>query len=302
MKSQKLAYQTVPDGIRGNVKSALNAVLRPVGLEIGSTLEKRIEDGRLRKLQSKGHWEAAKYTQGLALDDKTALRFLKETCLPYQSEYRNFAPVPNGDDSQFFLENGWFGSVDAEVLYSIMRRFQPSNIVEVGSGFSTRVMRRAINDGKLDTKITSIDPHPNTSVQPYSDEYIQSPVEDVDASKIINLLNDGDILFIDSSHTVTIGGDVPYLFLEVLPQLPAGVLIHVHDIFIPFDYPKEWAMNGWGWNEQYLLHAFLAFNQAFEILWPANYLWKYHPDDVLRVVPHTFATLQPSSFWIRKIQ
>ena len=301
MKSEKLAYQAVPDSIRGSVKSALNAVLKPVGLEIGSTLKSRIEDGRLRKLQSRGHWEGAKYNQGLALDDEKALRFLRETCLPYQSEYRMFALNPNGDDSQFFLENGWFESVDAEVLYSVLRRFQPKNIVEVGSGFSTRVMRRAINDGKLSTKITSVDPHPNTSVQPYSDCYIEAPVEDVDTSQLLNLLHSDDILFIDSSHTVTTGGDVPYLFLEVLPRLPVDVLIHIHDIFIPFDYPVEWAMNGWQWNEQYLVHAFLAYNHSFEILWPARYMWGRHQADIEQIIP-AGSKSTPSSLWLRKIQ
>src|SRR6185503_9349003 len=155
-------------------------------------------------------WDHQRYTLGLVLDDEKALRFLRETCLPYQSEYRMFALNPNGDDSQFFLENGWFESVDAEVLYSVLRRFQPKNIVEVGSGFSTRVMRRAINDGKLGTKITSVDPHPNTSVQPYSDQYIKAAVEDIDVEQIPVLLSAGDILFIDSSHTVATGGDVPF--------------------------------------------------------------------------------------------
>ena len=301
MKSAKLPYQAVPDGFRGTLKSALNAVLRPIGLEIDSTLKEKIEDNRLRKLQSKGHWEEAKYTRGLALDDEKALRFLRETCLPFQSEYRTFARSANGDDTQFFLDNGWFESVDAEVLYSVVRSFHPANIIEVGSGFSTRVMRRAIENGKLHTKITSIDPHPNTSVQPYSDEYVKSPVEDVEPSKILNLLKDGDILFIDSSHTVKSGGDVPYLFLDVLPQLPAGVFVHIHDIFLPFDYPAEWVMDGWGWNEQYLVHAFLAYNRSFEILWPARYMWEYHRKAINDLIATaTRFAKSPSSLWLRK--
>jgi hypothetical protein len=301
MKPQKLPYQVVPDGFRGNVKTALNAVLRPAGLEIGTTLKKRTEDARLRKLQERGHWNEPRYTQGLALDSEAALAFLSETCLPYRAEWERLPLSPNGDESQYFLENGWFKSIDAEVLYSVLRRFQPANIVEVGSGFSTRLMRRAINEGKLATRITSIDPHPNTSVQPYADEYIRAAVEDVEAAKILNLLSAGDILFIDSSHTVKTGGDIPYLFLEILPRLSPGVFIHIHDIFLPFDYPEEWVLEDCGWNEQYLVHAFLAYNEAFEILWPASYVWAHHRSEILRVISTASVAARPSSLWLKKL-
>lgn len=299
MKPQKLPYQAVPDGFRGNVKTALNALLRPAGLEIGSTLEKRSEDARLRKLQERGHWNEPRYTQGLALDDEKALQFLNETCGPHRSEYQTFPCTANGNESQYFLENGWFESVDAEILYSVLRRFQPANIVEVGGGFSTRLMRRAIDEGKLATRITSIDPHPNTSIQPYADEYIRAAVEDVEAARILNLLSAGDILFIDSSHTVTTGGDVPHLFLEILPRLDPGVLIHIHDIFLPFDYPEQFVLDDWGWTEQYLVHAFLAYNQAFEILWPASYMWEHHRSKIEEIIS-TGQRATPSSLWLRK--
>ena len=301
MKPQKLPYQVVPDGFRGSVKTALNAVLRPAGLEIGTTLEKHIENARLRKLQERGHWFEPRYTQGLALDSEAALAFLSETCLPYQAEWERLPLSPNGDESQYFLENGWFKSIDAEVLYSVVRRFEPANIVEVGSGFSTRLMRRAINEGKLATRITSIDPHPNTSVQPYADEYIRAAVEDVEAAKILELLSAGDILFIDSSHTVKTGGDVPYLFLEILPRLSPGVFIHIHDIFLPFDYPEEWVLEDCGWTEQYLVHAFLSYNQTFEILWPASYVWAHRRSEILRVISTASAAARPSSLWMKKL-
>jgi predicted O-methyltransferase YrrM len=283
------------------IKSGLNAVLRPVGLEIGTTLKKRIEDARLRKLQEREHWVEPRYIQGLALDRQKSLQFLNETCGPYANEYEVFPRTSNGDESQYFLDNGWFESVDAEILYSILRRFQPNNLVEVGSGFSTRLMRRAISDGKLATKITSIDPHPNTSVQPYADEYIKAPVEDMELARIVDLLSAGDVLFIDSSHRVTTGGDVPYLFLEILPRLKPGVLIHVHDIFLPFDYPEQWVLQDWGWTEQYLVHAFLAYNRAFEILWPARYMWEHHRDEIAAVITNASATARPSSLWIKKV-
>ena len=301
MKPQKLPYQALPDGFRSSVKALLNSILRPAGLEIGSTLEQRIEAERLRKLQAGGHWAAQKYLAGLRIDDESALRFLRDTCAPHQNEYLKFAPSQNGDESEFFLGNGWFESVDAEILYSVLRRFQPANIVEVGSGFSTRVMRRAINDGKLATKITSIDPHPNTTVTPYADECIKSPVEDIEAERIINLLNAGDILFIDSSHTVKTGGDVPYLFLEILPRLKPDVLVHIHDIFLPFDYPEEWVLEDWGWTEQYLVRAFLSFNLAFDILWPGSYMWSHHAPEIAALIPNVSPLARPSSLWLRRL-
>jgi predicted O-methyltransferase YrrM len=302
MKTRKLPYQAVPDGLRGNVKTALNALLRPAGLEVGTTLKQRLENARLRKLQEKEHWDQPRYSQGLRFDDEKALQFLQETCAPYREDYQKFPASPNGDETQYFLQNGWFESVDAEVLYSVLRRFQPANIVEVGSGFSTRVMRRAIRDGKLPTKITSIDPHPNTSVQPYADEFIKAPVEDVAIERILGLLSAGDILFIDSSHAVKTGGDVPYLFLEVLPRLKPGVFIHVHDIFLPFDYPEEWVLEDWAWTEQYLVHAFLAYNNVFEIVWAARYMWEHHRSEVAALIPSASLAHRPSSLWLRKLQ
>ena len=302
-KSQpKLAYQALPDGIKGTVKAAINSLLNRAGFEISSTLKQRIENGRLRGLQVSGHWQREKYTQGLELDDQRALQFLREICIPYQTQYNSFAPAANGDERQYFLNNGWFESVDAEILYSVLRHFQPDHVLEVGSGFSTRVMRRAINDGKLSTRITSIDPLPNTDVQPYADKYLKARVEDIEVEEILRLLSPGDILFIDSSHTIQTGGDVPYLFLEVLPRLQAGVLVHIHDIFFPFDYPSDWVMDGWGWNEQYLVHAFLAGNKTFEILWPARYLWERQRAAIVEFIPSAAAlTRQPSSLWLRKV-
>jgi hypothetical protein len=131
-------------------------------------------------------------------------------------------------------------------------------------------------------------------------EVIQSKVEDVDLAVIADSLVEGDVLFIDSSHRIVTGGDVPYLFLEVIPRLRTGVLIHVHDVFFPFEYPEECVFQGWSWTEQYLVHAFLCFNDSFEILWPARYMWGYHQADVLEVIPADPSVYPPSSLWLKK--
>src|SRR5262249_49502115 len=146
LRNKKLPYQDLPEGVRGNVKTALNAMLAPVGLEIDSKLRQTLERERLEKLRARGHWEQPKYTEGLRIDAPAALAFLQETCLPYRKEYARLPHHPNGDESQFFLDNTWFGSIDAEVLYSVLRRHQSRHVIEVGSGYSTRLIRRAISD------------------------------------------------------------------------------------------------------------------------------------------------------------
>ena len=283
------------------VKLLLNRLLDPVGLQVGTTVALRAEQQRLQRLQAHGHWRQAKYDQGLKFDPDRCLQFLRETCLPYKAAYSKFPQLPNGDDQAFYLKNGYFRGVDAELLYSVIRHAKPKRIVEVGSGFSTRLIARALSDEGLAGKIISIDPSPRTRLDGHASEHIASNVEDLDPKSIIDLLNQGDLLFIDSSHRITTGGDVPFLFLEILPRLKQGVLIHVHDMFMPFDYPEEPVLSGWNWTEQYLVHAFLSFNEAFEILWPARYMWANHQRAILDVIPADLSVYPPSSLWLEKV-
>lgn len=282
------------------VKLQLNDLLRPVGLQVGTTVASRREQARLKQLRESGHWGKAQYDQGLKFEPQRYVTFLREMCLPYKAEYSKFPVNSNGNEREFFLENGYFRSVDAEMLYSVLRHKRPRCIIEVGSGFSTRLMALATKDGKLDTSITTIDPFPRVGVDGIVNQHIQSVVERVDPTVIFESLEEGDLLFIDSSHQVVTGGDVPYLFLEILPRLKKGVLVHIHDIFLPFEYPEEAVLAGWGWAEQYLVHAFLAFNEAFQILWPARYMWSYYQDEVLDVIPADRRVFPPSSLWIEK--
>ncbi|MGI8893260.1 MAG: class I SAM-dependent methyltransferase, partial [Bacteroidia bacterium] len=153
------------------------------------------------------------------------------------------------------------------------------------------------------SRIVCIDPQPRVEILTHADEHFAFYVEDLDAGKILNKIKSGDILFIDSSHVVATGGDVNFLFLEILPQLPAGVFIHIHDIFFPFDYPEEWVINErWGWNEQYLVHAFLMFNDTFEIIWPSHYMWVKHKDKINKSFRPAVNNYKPSSLWIKKIR
>jgi hypothetical protein len=137
---------------------------------------------------------------------------------------------------------------------------------------------------------------------------IEKKVEDIDL-EFFSQLDSGDILFIDSSHTVKIGGDVNYLFLEVLPRLKPGVIVHVHDIFLPFDYRRDWVMDEFRfWSEQYLLQAFLSFNAEFEVLMCNSYLGLYYLEDLKSTFPNSpwWADTRigvprgGGSFWMRR--
>ena len=139
----------------------------------------------------------------------------------------------------------WFPRLDAAVAYAMVRAAEPARILEVGSGHSTRFMARAIADGGLSTRLTAIDPAPRAAIRDLDVEWIGEPVHRADRA-LFRRLGDGDILFIDSSHILMPGSDVDVLFNHILPELPQGVLVHVHDIFLPDDYPTAWAWRGYG--------------------------------------------------------
>lgn len=131
----------------------------------------------------------------------------------------------------------WFPRLDAAAAYAIVRTLKPGRIVEVGSGHSTRFMARAIADGGLDTRMTCIDPEPRASIAGLKVDFQRMEVQKAQPSLFENL----DLLFIDSSHQVKPGGDLEFLLGTALPMLPAGAHVHFHDIFLPDDYPADWA-------------------------------------------------------------
>jgi len=165
--------------------------------------------------------------------------------------------------------NGWLPALDSIALYSLLALHNPQQYVEVGSGNSTKFARRAIRDHRLQTRITSIDPWPRAEIDTICDRVIREPVEQV-ALETFDILRPGDILFIDSSHRTFMNSDVTMLFLDVLPRLPAGVIVQVHDITLPCDYPAQWT--GRYYSEQYLLAAYLlGRGDALEIVLPCAF-------------------------------
>jgi len=291
-----------PRALTTQVKDGFNAVLRSIGLRLETTRKETHETARLMELSNRGHWSAARYAHGLRFEPTQYREFLNILCSSYRTNFPEEPPASENGYGKFYLHNGWFESVDAEVLYGIVRHFKPKTVMEIGSGFSTRVVRQAILDGGLETKLTSIDPKPRADVGGFADDQIPMLVESIDPSRLVDPLHANDILFIDSSHLITTGGDVPYLCLEVIPKLREGVFVHFHDIFLPFEYPQSWVVDfRWGWNEQYLVQAFLYNNSEYEIVWPAHYMWTQYKGEVLKAIACDPARTSPSSFWLKKI-
>jgi hypothetical protein len=208
----------------------------------------------------------------------------------------------------FPFENEYFAGRDAAVYYALVRKLRPKRVVEIGAGYSTRIVALALAENEREGSpgtLAVIEPYPEprlTESGVKMDLHVK-PVEKVDPS-LFATLRAGDILFIDSSHAVRTGGDVVFEFLDLLPRIPAGVWIHVHDIFFPFDYPAAWVLERRvAWNEQYLLEAFLAFNREFEPKLCVHWLETDYPDRMRalleRAAPGERAA-RGASFWMAR--
>lgn len=206
--------------------------------------------------------------------------------------------------------NGYFEGLDAAMYYALIRDLKPRRVIEIGSGFSTRVAARAIECNRADgspAELVCVEPFP----QPRLTEaklpitLVRERVERL-GLELFDGLQANDVLFIDSSHVATFGGDVCREFLEILPRLHRGVWIHVHDIFFPHDYPADWLIElRQAWNEQYMLEAFLAFNTAFKPALALHWLWSDHRDELRASWPASIVDAVgaqgPASFWMTRI-
>jgi hypothetical protein len=171
------------------------------------------------------------------------------------------------------IHNGWYPTPDAEVYAAMVADRTPRRIIEVGAGFSTAIARRTIDHTGIECELTVIDPEPRTVVTDMADRVIRSRVED--ASDALEV-DPETVLFIDSSHVVRSGGDVPLLFCDVIPSLPPGTLVHVHDVFIPFDYPSAYQRRLYA--EQYVLLALLTGGNRFQVEFATHYMTREHGD------------------------
>ncbi|NRA99187.1 MAG: class I SAM-dependent methyltransferase [Rhodobacteraceae bacterium] len=214
-------------------------------------------------------------------------------------------PVDKPDDARtYFYGNTQFPVLDAEFLFTALCHFRPKAMIEVGSGYSSLItadVNRRILNGSL--SFSCVEPYPHQFLVDGVDgitDLVMSKVEDLDLS-FFDRLGDGDILFIDSSHVSKVGSDVNYLFFEVIPRLKPGVMVHIHDIFLPDDYPEIWALDqNRNWNEQYLLHAFLQFNSEWKVMWSSHLMGTRHGDEVTKVFPRYPELGGGGSLWMRR--
>jgi predicted O-methyltransferase YrrM len=277
-----------------------------------------------RELESR-KWPSEEEPVGLDLAFDQQLDFLQTVVPLYRAEWKL-------ESSPFFSvsyshNNGFFETVDAEIAYCLVRHYKPRRIVEVGGGYSSRIMAAALDlNLKLDGvrgELVTIDPYPDRFPQrALSDRVhlITQTVQNVPLDIFLSLQS-GDFLFLDSSHVVGIGSDVVHEYLEIVPRVAGGVIIHAHDIFIPGDYPREAVLHNLAfWSEQYLLQALLMFNSQFEVLWGSSYMQSRANTALENAFPHWQHSYRnmpaakrrflptrdgdrvwPSSFWMRKL-
>jgi len=259
-------------------------------------------------------WQKPSEMVGIVPRAGAQLKLLEAFQSRFKTEYDAFPRSAMGNGHHFHLNNGWFEKVDAEILYCMVRHFRPSRMIEIGSGLTTALSSQAIRknqeeDSGYSCEFTAIEPFPvrlDQTALPPDFKLMQQPVQQVPLITFSSL-GENDILFIDSSHVCRTGSDVNYEILEILPRLNPGVLIHFHDIFLPWEYPHSWVVGDHRFlSEQYVLQAFLACNRDFEIVWASYHMLRAYPD-ALDGAFTTFrpditppGTFLPGSFWIRR--
>lgn len=225
--------------------------------------------------------------------------------LNYSQELSDVFTV-NRSELDFHFGNGSFESGDAEYWYQFIRTVKPKRIVEVGSGNSTLIAIKAIKnnrreDAKYQCKHVCIEPYEMPWLEKAGVSVIRQHIEDIDLA-FFEKLEEDDVLFIDSSHIIRPQGDVLFEYLELLPTLNKGVIVHVHDIFSPKNYPSQWIQEQVKfWNEQYLLEAFLSHNTDWEIIGALNYLHHNHHETLKVAAPFLTPDREPGSFYIKKV-
>jgi len=255
-------------------------------------------------------WEKNSKLIGIEINEQYQINLLFQFFSKFKKEYDEFPVEKTSIPYQYYLKNTSFNPVDGKIYYSMIRNFKPKKIIEIGAGSSTFLAAQALLKNKEedgdDFELYAIEPYPNRVLRagiPGLTKLIPKRVQEVPLS-FFHKLNTNDILFIDSSHILTIGSDVAYEFLEILPQLNKGVIIHFHDIFLPAEILKELVFKDhFFFNEQYILQAFLTFNNHFEILWTGYYMHLKHHDELRKALSVEKGGKKiPKSFWIRKIK
>ncbi len=259
-------------------------------------------------------WSGRSSLTGITWDLAAQFAWLKEVCEPYYSEMdvESFRSLGNGSGPGF-------GEIEGQVLHCFMRRFAPGRVIEIGSGVSTLCMLQAAGlnqrDGKPLSRITCVEPFPTEKLRSRSEiELIPQLCQQVPLS-LFEQLTSGDLLFIDSSHAVKVGSDVMRIYLEIIPRLAAGVFVHIHDIYLPYAYPRTVFIRPWWWQETAMLMALLINNPKLHVLACESALHYDYPKELQTVLTDyrpapndeglsASASLEeeghyPSSIWLR---
>ncbi len=255
-------------------------------------------------------WTRRSALGGLQLDPEAQLAFIEGRLAPHIAAWS----PPRGRTAtlnDFFLDNGTYGPVDAELLYAMIREARPARVLEIGSGFSSLVIGEALAANRADGaagRHEIVDPFPASCCYEMGGADALREVaelKEISATEVplesFETLAAGDILFVDSTHTVKVGGDVNWLVLDALPVLQPGVLVHFHDVYLPWEYPRESVeRHERYWGEQYLLQAFLAFNERFEVVLAAQLLTRDFGPRLARTIPSTEGA-SPLALWLRRV-
>jgi hypothetical protein len=266
-----------------------------------------IVDLRTRRL-----WDRRSPLAGIDMRAPQQLGLLAELGSEFGAECR-WPHGPSRDESEFYTDNTSFSYGCAAATHALVRKLRPRRVIEIGSGFSSRVIAAALRRNEKESgkraEYTLVDPFPENRLEqlPGVGRVLRQRVELLHAD-LFQTLGENDILFVDSGHTVRTGGDVNFLVLDVLPILAPGVVVHFHDIPLPYEYAETYFTNPqfrMFWTEGYLLQAFLCHNAAYEILLAMNFLMRDHAAVFRSAWPHYDPTIHrfPShSFWIRRAQ
>ena len=229
---------------------------------------------------------------GIDLNLTEQLDYLHNTFPKYHAEY-----TPS--------ENSGLSVVDAFSLYVMIREKKPKVMIEIGAGDTTKISLKALKLNQQEGasyKFYSVEPYPRDDIKALRSEnfeLIHSKLQDVD----IELLSSADLLFIDSSHVSKIDSDVNYEILEVIPKLKIGSLVHWHDIVIPTNYWKDWIDNGnQFWNESYMVHSFMLFNESFKTIWAARYMKLNYAEEMRSAFPYLQGDHRLTSFWVERVK
>ena len=312
-KGKKLTFKRIVRGVRWRIGNIIFKKLFTLWERLGFHITinhfyEPIPDTRTLKDDL---WEKQSELVGIGMNEKSQIDLLSLFSSKFKKEYENFPRNETSILYQYYVDNRGFESVDGEILYCMIRHFKPKRFIEIGSGNSTYLSAQAIlknkeEDNAYECELVAIEPYPNDILKagfPGLSKLVSKKVQDIPLSEF-RKLRENDILFIDSSHVLKIGSDVQFEYLEILPRLHTGVVVHLHDIFLPAEYPKEWVLEKYiFWTEQYLLQAFLTFNDSFKVLWAGSYMHLKHPDKL----EASFSSYKreerwPGSFWIRKIK